>query len=412
MKRTIQFTKAFLPAAIASATLIAIGIVGYVVKGGFNLGVDFQAGLLQQVQIAPTAMEFVYTGKGVASISIDTKKLDIVVSGADVEGKTYSYPFVQYATLGALRTGLQSVPDLAVTVASSDSIPSIELLQSAQENPRLGSTPYSLHYLAPGSPIVPLEDVRAAVASVGSSSVQVLGKVEERKFMVRVQDPGTEAGFAKSATEKVSAALESAFGEGNLVIAKTDYVGSRFSKNLTDQAAMLLILTLLLILGYSSLRFKPSFAFGAVLAIVHDALIMISFIAWSRMEFGTLTIAAILTILGYSINDTIVIFDRIREHQRLSPDESFGVVANRAITETLGRTVITTVTTMLAAFSLFFFTSGSMKDFALALIIGMISGTYSTIFIASAFVFWWNKSAKKRASKALARKAAPKPVNA
>ncbi|NLJ11081.1 MAG: protein translocase subunit SecF, partial [Treponema sp.] len=125
-----------------------------------------------------------------------------------------------------------------------------------------------------------------------------------------------------------------------------------------------------------------------------------AFIVWLRMEFNTTTIAAILTILGYSINDTIVIFDRIRETLRLYPDSSFEDNMNRAITETLSRTFITTITTMFAVFSLFLFTTGTMKDFALALLIGMTSGVYSTIFIASAFVLFWEKKIKKDAAKA------------
>jgi preprotein translocase subunit SecF len=127
---------------------------------------------------------------------------------------------------------------------------------------------------------------------------------------------------------------------------------------------------------------------------------MVSFIVWTRMEFNTTTIAAILTILGYSINDTIVIFDRIRETRRLYPDDLFNVVLNRALSETLGRTIITTVTTMLAVVSLYIFTTGSMKDFALALLVGMVSGVYSTIFIASSIVSAWTRAAEKRAAKA------------
>jgi preprotein translocase subunit SecF len=171
-----------------------------------------------------------------------------------------------------------------------------------------------------------------------------------------------------------------------------------------------------LILIYASIRFKPQFAIGAVLAIAHDALIMVAFIAWSRMEFNTTTIAAILTILGYSINDTIVIFDRVKETRLLYPEDSFSGVLDRAVTETLSRTIITTLTTMLAVLSLYIFTTrglyqngldaaekirlvftehNNMKDFALSLLIGMISGVYSTIFIACGWTLFWEKNIKK-----------------
>jgi preprotein translocase subunit SecF len=123
---------------------------------------------------------------------------------------------------------------------------------------------------------------------------------------------------------------------------------------------------------------------------------MVAFIAWTRMEFNTTTIAAILTILGYSINDTIVIFDRIRETRHIYPGDHFENVLNRSITETLSRTFITTLTTMLAVLSLYIFTSGSMKDFALALLVGMVSGVYSTIFIACGFVNFWDRVVSKK----------------
>jgi preprotein translocase subunit SecF len=125
------------------------------------------------------------------------------------------------------------------------------------------------------------------------------------------------------------------------------------------------------------------------------------------MEFNTTTIAAILTILGYSINDTIVIFDRIRENQRIYPDEKSVDILDRSLTETLSRTIITTMTTMLAVLSLYIFTTGSMKDFALCMLVGMVSGVYSTVYIASGFVNFWDIQAAKRSGKKGSLAAAP-----
>lgn len=400
MKRIIQFSNYFLPAAIISLVLIISGIVGYVVYGGFNLGVDFQAGLIQEIQFAPSALELTYTGKGIAGISMDRNKLEIVISGSDVEKRTYSFAYSDYQNLGSLVDAMAGIEGLAVRAVASREVPSTTLVQSAQGNPRLGSVPYRVHYLTPDAEPVNIADVRRALTSLGSVSVQNLGQPRERKFLIRVEDKGTEADFAKLTAERISAAIQTAFGEGQIAISRTDYVGARFSKNLTDQAALLLVLTLLLILVYVSFRFRFQYAAGAVLAILHDGLIMVAFIVWLRMEFNTTTIAAIMTILGYSINDTIVIFDRIRETLRLYPDSSFKDNMNRAISETLSRTFITTLTTMLAVISLFLFTTGTMKDFALALLIGMISGTYSTIFVASSFVFFWENRVKKNGKKA------------
>jgi len=181
-------------------------------------------------------------------------------------------------------------------------------------------------------------------------------------------------------------AFVAAFGEENLAVISTDFVGSRFSKSLAQQAVWLVLATLVLIWVYAAFRFRWDFAVGAVLAIMHDALIMVAFVVWSRMQFNSTTIAAILTIIGYSINDTVVVFDRIRENMKFHPEMNITDILNLSQTEMLGRSIITTVTTMLAVTSLFVFTTGDMKSFALALLVGMTSGVYSTIFIASAFI--------------------------
>ncbi|MEJ5183782.1 MAG: protein translocase subunit SecF, partial [Rectinemataceae bacterium] len=195
-------------------------------------------------------------------------------------------------------------------------------------------------------------------------------------------------------------------GADRVVVQQTNYVGPRFSQMLGRQSVILVLATLVLILVYSSIRFRFEYALGAVLAIMHDALIMIAFIVWSRMEFNTTTIAAILTILGYSINDTIVQFDRVREERKLRQSDRFVDVLDTALTLTLGRSIITTVTTMLAVLALYIFTSGSIKDFALALLVGLTSGVYSTIFIASAFLLFWENRKEKLSAARPVREAA------
>jgi len=163
-----------------------------------------------------------------------------------------------------------------------------------------------------------------------------------------------------------------------------------------DQVIWLISGTLILILIYIVIRFRPQFAVGAVIGIVNTSFIVVAFIVWSRMEFNVPTIAAILTVMGYSVNDTIVVFDRIRENLTKFPDDDFEMLLNRATTETLSRTFITMATTLLAVLSLFIFTVGSMKDFALAVIVGLIAGPFSTIFIANGAVLFWEKKIKRK----------------
>ncbi|GMO21151.1 MAG: protein translocase subunit SecF [Spirochaetaceae bacterium] len=401
MKRIIRFSKIFIPAALFSLILIAAGITGYIYNGGFNLGVDFQAGLLQELQFAPKAFSITYSGSGNASVQYDKQAISIVITGSGSPNEVFNFNFDSFKTLGALTEAMQTqVSGLAAELSASKEIKTEWLVESAEGTPQLSASPYSFHYLEPGSSAIEISEVRDALTVVYGSAVAVqeLGEKSERRFMIRLQDDEKNNETNKM---PLKAALEAKFGKDSVAITSSDYVGSRFSRQLQEQAWILMTLTMILILVYASIRFKPQFAIGAVLAIAHDAFVMVAFIVWTRMEFNTTTIAAILTILGYSINDTIVVFDRIRETRKFNPDDDFRNVLDRALSETLARTIITTFTTMLAVFSLYIFTSGSMKDFALALIVGMLSGVYSTIFVASGWTLFWERHIKSKNKKAL-----------
>jgi len=404
MKKSLRFSNIFFPAMIFSIIITASGVVSYFIKGGFNLGVDFQAGLIQEVQLAPTAFSLTWTGRGNATIAFDRSGIYIVNSGVGVEARTVSFPFSEYGTVGAITQAMgSSIEGLAVKLNVPEGVSAGWLVRSAQGSPQLGNEPYAIHYLDPSSAEIKIETVREAMSSLSQSvSVQNLGQPADRQFMIRIDDKQMEGGEG-SPSERITNILEGYFGAGEVVVLRSDYVGSRFSKNLTDQAGLLMGLTLLLILGYASIRFKLQYAIGAVIGILHDTLVMVAFVVWSGMEFNTTTIAALLTILGYSINNTIVIFDRIRENRRIYPDDVFVNVLNRSLTETLSRTIITTLTTMLAVLSLIIFTTGSMRDFALALQVGMFSGVYTSIFIACGFVNFWETRKAQREKLKLAK---------
>jgi len=398
-KRILKFSKLFIPAAIFSAVIVLSGIGGYLYHslaakdGGFNLGVDFKAGLMQEVQLAPSAFSVSYDGSANAVLNYSKTGINIIVTGARGANTTYPFLFDNYRDLNSLSAAMkEAVPELSVTLNAPGTTPSSLLLESAQGNPQLGTTPFNLHYLEPNAEPVKIDDVRAALQPLGNASVQELGVPSDRQFMIRMEEEN-------ATQDKVVSLLEEKFGAGNVAVTSAEYVGSRFSAQLQQQAFTLMLLTLLVIFIYSAIRFKPQFACGAVIATAHDAMIMVAFIVWSRMEFNTTTIAAILTILGYSINDTIVVFDRIRETRVLYPDDKYVDVLNRAVTETLSRTIITTATTMLAVLSLFIFTTGTMKDFALLLLIGMAFGVYSTIYIASGFTLFWDDHIRPRGVK-------------
>ena len=401
MNKIIRFSKFFIPAAVISFLLVIICISGFILLGGFALGVDFQAGLIQEVQIAPTAFSLRWHGASSAALSFDRGNLYIVVIGSGIEGRTYSFSFSEYATIGSLGRAMeQQLEELEVSVMASASTNSQWLVFSSLGDPNLGSeVPYVIHYLDPQSSPIDISEVRAAMTGYGQGlSVQNLGSPSERRFMIRAEDQ--EEGRVNS--DEITQFLEAYFGRGSIAVLRSDYVGSRFSKDLTDQAGILISLTLVLILIYSTIRFKLQYATGAVIAIIHDAMVMIAFIVWTRMEFNTITIAALLTILGYSINNSIIFFDRVRDNMRIYPEHSFIDILDISQTGILSRTIITTLTTVLAVLALFIFTSGSMKDFALALLVGLSSGVYTTLLIVPGFVNFWEKRKIKKAKKKLA----------
>ncbi len=413
MKRVIRFDRAFLATALISAALIAFGVLGLATKG-INLGVDFQAGINQYVQLVYPAFEVSYAGTGNAVLSVGETRAVLVFSGADVENRTLEYDLASAGTLADLAGALSSQPGVSVRILDGPGKPASSLVPTYQGDIRLAADPARLSREPDGEAelFAGMDKVRTAASTLGSVSVQSIGERLKQQYIIRLRDDGSDSRFSSTSAERIRTALETAFGPGRVAVMKTDFVGARFSKDLADNAWKLTLFTVLAILAYATFRFKIQYALGAVLAIIHDALIMIAFIVWARIEFNTSTLAAILTILGYSINDTIVIFDRIREDRRILPNETFHMVLNKSITETLGRTVITTVTTLLAVLALYVFTTGSIQDFALALFVGIVSGTYSTVFIATAFVAFWNDTAEKREKSKTSAPAAKKPGTA
>lgn len=385
MKKIVRFSKLFLLTTCLSSAIIISGFIGIFIRG-INFGVDFRSGLITEVIAAPTAVELTYSGS--AAVSVDTSRsgVSLVVSGVGAENKTVVFPYASYKTVGELAQAFSTVEGVSAAVKADVSTPVAELFTDSQKSSVLSTVPYALHYSNPDAVKADADMVRDALESVQKMTVKALGAKDSNAFQIRVADDGSDPEMSKKIQLEVYTLLSAKFGEGNIAVTKTDYIGSEFSKSLAFNAVILIIATLVLIWIYAAVRFSWDFALGAVLAILHDALIMFAFIVWTQMEFNSTTIAAILTIIGYSINDTVVVLDRVRENTRLLKVKKFKEILDISQTEILSRTIITTITTMLAVISLFVFTSGSMKDFALALIVGLISGVYSTIYITGAFI--------------------------
>jgi SecD/SecF fusion protein len=190
---------------------------------------------------------------------------------------------------------------------------------------------------------------------------------------------------------KVASVLTNSFPTAKFETAALDKVGPTIGKEIQQTAVIAMLLSLLGILMYVAFRYEFSFAVAAVVAVVHDVLMTIGIYCLAGFEFNAPTVAAILTIIGFSINDTIVIFDRIREDLKLGVRGSFKDLINQALNQTLSRTIITSGTVLLATLALYIFGGGAIHDFAFAFLVGIITGTYSSIYIASALVLWWHK---------------------
>ena len=238
--------------------------------------------------------------------------------------------------------------------------------------------------------------------------VQAYGDPALRQVMVRVPQVGAEQGASLSASaQNVEAALRKA--NFNLKVVGTEIVGPSVGEELTQKGIWAFVLSLIGILGYIAFRYEFSFAVGAVVATLHDVLVTFAFLAFFRYDLTLNVIAALLTVTGYSTNDTIVIFDRVRENLRKMRRESLSEVINISINQTLGRTVITAGTALLSAVALFLFGGEVLHGFAFTMIVGIITGTYSSVFVAAAIVTFWRR---KQPSKLRAAAAAPVAVPA
>jgi SecD/SecF fusion protein len=240
---------------------------------------------------------------------------------------------------------------------------------------------------------VETEKVRAELAKLGIGETRIQyqneGAGASRKEYLAVTS-------AKDSGSKVESALQKAFPESRFERARLDSVGATVGKEIQKSAILASILALFGILVYVAFRYEFSFAVGAVVAVIHDVLMTVGWYCLTGFfgegrQFNATFVAALLTIIGFSINDTIVIFDRIREDLKMGAGGSFRDLIDRALNQTLSRTIITSGTTFIATVALYAFGGGAINDFAFTFLVGILTGTYSSIYIASALVIWWHK---------------------
>ena len=380
MKKTLSFNKGFIPCTIISLAIIVFGLVGMFTRG-INLGIDFKPGLIEEVRVAPPVAEVTYDGAAKVSLDLSAGQLDVVITGVGTTNETRSINFNEVTTVSALATELNKIEGVNMTVKNG-SFPTTKLFLNSAATNQLTTT--TLYIYPAGTSEITTDDVRDALSSIDGISIKQLGNGADASYQIRAGVDGEESG---DVTAKINEKLYSKFGKEKVAIVKTDFIGSSFSHSIAVKSIIMFVLTVTLIWLYAAIRFHWDFALGSVIALLHDTLIMFTFIVWTQMEFSTTVLAAVLTIIGYSINATVVILDRIRYNLKFMTEaKNFNEILNKSLSDTLVRSILTTVTTLFAVVALFVFTTGSIKDFSLALIVGLISGAYSSIFISSAFI--------------------------
>jgi len=248
---------------------------------------------------------------------------------------------------------------------------------------------------------VSIPEIRQALekSALGDTVIQDFGEDGSNEFMIRLEKTSVQIG---ALGEDIRRGLSDQFGEGRFEVRRVESVGPKVGKDLRERGTWSVIAAMIVMgvyiwvrFGFSfGARFGLHFGLGAVIALIHDVLITVGALLVAQYEFDLTIVAALLTIVGFSVNDTVVICDRIRENMRKSRRERLESIINTSINETLSRTILTTGTALMVLTALFFLGGGVIRPFAFALLVGFSSGVYSTIFIASPVILLWERGKK------------------
>ncbi|RYZ68327.1 MAG: protein translocase subunit SecF, partial [Proteobacteria bacterium] len=252
---------------------------------------------------------------------------------------------------------------------------------------------------------VEVSELRKTIEEQGVQDPNVQAFGSDREYLIRLDTPqaATEKeanGLITATVEKIKGALKTKFGMTDAGVLRVDTVGPQIGSELKKNGLLAAFYSFLVILIYVGIRFDYKYAPGAVICLIHDSIVTVGVFSLLGREFNVQIMAAVLTLIGYSLNDTIVTFDRIRETTPHYRGKSSTWIINKAINDMLGRTILTASTTMLAVLGLFFFGGGVISEIAFTLIIGIVVGTYSSIYVAAPLVLIMEKFAQNKAKAA------------
>jgi len=370
-KTNIDFIGKRKPALFISSVLNLAILVGIAIFG-FNFGVDFAGGTVVELKFNhPTRADEVRARAEAAGLH------DVSVQGIGSSSEN-SY---------LLRLGgvTQLTAESAVTARQAlEALGGISNLHADVQNGLINFR--SAQKLDP-------DRVRQAVSASGTG-------VKEVRDLGAAQGGGEDYQIVASGmADRITAAMAKGLAQPDFKVQRVDYVGPQVGNQLRNKGIAALLYAMLAILVYVAFRFDFKFGPGALLAMVHDVIMVSGYYLVSRREFNLTSIAALLTVTGYSINDTIVVYDRIREEMARYKGKPLPEIINIAVNDTLSRTILTSGVTALSLVGLLIFGVGEIWDFAMAMLIGIIVGTYSSVYIASPLTIWLDeRAAKKKAA--------------
>ena len=249
-----------------------------------------------------------------------------------------------------------------------------------------GGTLFQVKFSKP----VTAEEIRAAAKglNVEVGAVQDFGPKAENEFLVNIE---TKVDDLEKLSDQFREAFEKQFGKDSFEIRRTEAVGPKVGRDLREKALLAVIFSCIGMLIYMWFRFEFRFGLGAVFGLVHDVLIVMTFLSLTNTPIDLTVLAALLTIVGYSVNDTIIVCDRIRENMPKMTRQKFSDIINISVNQTLSRTILTVGTVFLASLALYIFGGGVIHDFAFTMLVGIITGTYSSIFVACPIAIFWER---------------------
>lgn len=372
-----KFMKYKYAALILSGIVIAIGLVNLVVGKGITQGIDFAGGALIRLAfdkpepIADVRSALADAGLGNSQIQ-------------EIEGSQMEYQIRTMAPEGEAELS----QDIEAHEIMGNRV--IEALESEQSRQGAASGKLSLNNADVSELTILLESQFPAEAE--SLARRILGYRVDEKI---ISDYDKLESDGDIPAEVVNYLREKTY-LSNLVVLSKDTVSPQVGKDLRFKATQATVWALIGMLIYIGLRFRFAFGVSAILTLAHDVLVTLGIFSFTNREMNLPVIAAIMTIVGYSLNDTIVIFDRVRDNVKLMRKKDFSLVLDNSINQTLGRTIVTSGTTLITVLAMFIFGGPVINDFAFTLMIGVVVGTYSSIYQSCSILFFWNKIFKPK----------------